>query len=129
MVTVRALGGGVALAAATVACWYLWLGRDTDYQTDAAGDTTGPYTTGQVAGCVLTLLALAVFAVLLRVPVWIVIVAMTVSFTAAWTAQAAGTDETGMYGVGAILVFLGMAVGTTLFALVTRLLMDQRAAR
>jgi hypothetical protein len=38
---------------------------------------------------------------------------MTVAFTAAWTAAAASTDDTGMYGVGAILLLLGLAAGTT----------------
>ena len=115
----RALTGAVLLAAATVATWWLWLGRDTGYQVDADGHQTGPYTTAQVAGCVLTLLALLVAAVLLRVPGPVAGAVMTVAFTAAWTAQAAATDETGLFLVGAILVFAGMAAGTSLVALLT----------
>ena len=115
----RALIGAVLLAAATVATWWLWLGRDTEYQFDANGVPSGPYTTGQVAGCVLTLLVLLVSAVLLGVPGPVAAAASTIAFTAAWTAQAAATDETGLFGVGAILVFAGMAAGTSLVALVT----------
>jgi hypothetical protein len=115
----RALTGAVLLAAATVAAWWLWLGRDTGYQIDADGRQTGPYTTGQVAGCVLTLLVLVVAAVLLGVPTLVAAAAMTAGFTAAWTAQAAAGDETGLFLVGAILVFAGTAAGTLIAALIT----------
>lgn len=115
----RSLVGAVVLAAATVLTWYLWLGRDTEYQIDANGVASGPYTTGQVAGCVLTLLVLLVAAVLLGVRPLIAAAAMTLAFTAAWTAQAAATDETGLFGVGAILVLGGCAAGTSVVALVT----------
>jgi hypothetical protein len=115
----RALIGAVLLAAATVAAWWLWLGRDTGYQIDADGHQTGPYTTGQVAGCVLTLLVLLVSTVLAGVPALPAAAAMTAGFTAAWTAQAAATDETGLFLVGALLVFAGTAAGTALVALLT----------
>jgi hypothetical protein len=115
----RSLVGAVVLAAATVLTWYLWLGRDTEYQIDANGVASGPYTTGQVAGCVLTLLALLVAAVLLGVRPLIAAAAMTLAFTAAWTAQAANTDETGLFGVGAILVLGGCAAGTSVVAIAT----------
>jgi hypothetical protein len=113
----RTVAGVVVVAGATVATWFAWLGRDTGYQVDASGNPTGPYTTAQVAGCVLTLLAVLVAAVLLGVPSWAAAAAMTVAFTAAWTAQAAATDETGLFLVGAILVFAGTAAGTTVAAL------------
>ena len=115
----RSLVGAVVLAAATVLTWWLWLGRDDEYQIDANGVASGPYTTGQVAGCVLTLLVLLVAAVLLGVRPLIAAAAMTIAFTAAWTAQAAATDETGLFGVGAILVFCGCAAGTSVVAFVT----------
>jgi hypothetical protein len=115
----RALIGAVLLAAATVAAWWLWLGRDTGSQIDANGHQTGPYTTGQVAGCVLTLLVLLVSTVLAGVPALPAAAAMTAGFTAAWTAQAAATDETGLFLVGALLVFAGTAAGTALVALLT----------
>jgi hypothetical protein len=120
--SLRAVAGAVVVAGATVATWFAWLGRDTGYQIDANGNQTGPYTTGQVAGCVLTLLAVLVAAVLLRVPPWVAAIAMTVAFTAAWTAQAAATDETGLFLVGAILVFAGTAAGTAVAAVLTGLL-------
>jgi len=115
----RSLAGAVVLAAATVLTWYLWLGRDDEYQIDANGVASGPYTTGQVVGCVLTMLVLLVAAVLLKVHWLVAAAAMTIAFTVAWTAQAAATDESGLFGVGAIMVFIGSAIGTSVVAVVT----------
>jgi len=116
----RATAGLLALAAATVFVWWAWLGRDTTMQLDPeTGNYSGPYTTGQVAGAVLTLAALLVAAVLLRLPALPAAAVMTVAFTAAWTAQAAAEDETGLFLVGTILVLGGMAAGTTVVALLT----------
>jgi hypothetical protein len=116
----RALAGLLVVAAATVLTWWAWLGRDTTYTLDpATGNYSGPYSTAQVAGAVLTLAAVLVAAVLLRVPPVPAAAAMTVAFTAAWTAQAAGDDETGLFMVGAILVLAGMAAGTLVVALIT----------
>jgi hypothetical protein len=127
MTALRSLAGAVLLAAATVATWYAWLGRDTEYQVDAAGQASGPYTTAQVAGCVLTLAALLVAAVLLRVHPMVAAATMTVAFTGAWTVQAA-EDETGLFLVGAILVFGGMAAGTTVVAMIASRLRRGRPA-
>lgn len=104
------------LIAATFATWWLWLGSDTTYQVDpATGATTGPYEPAQVAGCVLTLLALAVAGGLLLRP-WLVVLAMTATFTLAWAVDAAGRDESGLWLVGAVLVFGGMTAGTSVCA-------------
>lgn len=127
---IRSLAGAVVLAAATVVTWYAWLGRDTEYQTDpVTGNETGPYTTAQVAGCVLTLLVLLVAAVLLRVHPLVAAATMTVAFTAAWTVQAGSSDETGLFMVGAILVFAGMAAGTTAIGLLVAAARRRRPAR
>jgi hypothetical protein len=123
----RATAGLFALAAATVFTWWAWLGRDTTMQLDPrTGDYSGPYTTAQVAGAVLTLAALLVLAVLLRVPALPAAAVMTVAFTAAWTVQAAGEDESGLFLVGAILVLVGMTAGTTVVALITAALRRRR---
>ena len=123
----RAVAGLCTLAAVTVLTWWAWLGRDTEMQLDpATGNYSGPYTTAQVAGAVLTLAAVLVAAVLLRVPALPAAAVMTVAFTAAWTAQAAATDETGLFLVGTILVLAGMAVGTAVVALATAALRRTR---
>ena len=115
------------LAAATVLSWWAWLGRDTTKTLDpATGNYSGPYTTAQVAGAVLTLAGLLIAAVLLRVPALPAAAVMTVAFTAAWTVQAAGEDESGLYPVGAILVLAGMTAGTALVASLTAALRQSR---
>lgn len=110
---------GVALAVLTGSCWWGWMAWDHTYQTDpATGTTSGPYQAWQVIGCVICLIILAVLATM-RLPVWLVIAIMTVTFTVAWSATAARGDETGLWGVGAMLVFLGMLAGTGLVSGVT----------
>ena len=117
------------LAAATVLSWWAWLGRDTTKTLDpATGNYSGPYTTAQVAGAVLTLAGLLIAAVLLRVPALPAAAVMTIAFTAAWTVQAAGEDESGLYLVGAILVLAGMTAGTAVVASLTALLRRGRGS-
>lgn len=85
---------------------------DHGYQTDpATGVTSGPYQGWQVVGCVVCLVALGVGASV-RLPAWLVIPVMPVAFTAAWSWTAAGADGTGLWVIGAVLVFVGMVVGT-----------------
>jgi len=116
----RPLLGAVALAVATVLTWYAWLGHDTEMQVDpATGVASGPYTVPQVAGCVVTLVVLLVLAVLTGVPRWSAAAAMTVSFTAAWTVQAAASDDAGLYMVGAFMLAAGMTAGTVVVASLT----------
>jgi hypothetical protein len=115
----RAVLGLPVLAVLTVAAWWLWLGRDTTYQTDpVTGVATGPYEAWQVIGCVLSLVAIAVVGAWV-LPPWTVIVAMTVSFTLVWSWAAAVADETGLWLVGAVLVAVGMAAGSTVLSLGT----------
>jgi hypothetical protein len=124
--------GAIGIAAATVATYFAWLGWDTDYQVDPVTHVeSGPYEAWQVAGCVVTLLALAVVAGLVFLP-WVVVPVMTVSFTAAWAVGAALSDESGLWIVGAIGVFVGMAIGSTVVSVlawtVRRALAGRRAA-
>lgn len=108
----------VAVLAALV--WFGWLGWDTEYQVDpATNETTGPYEPWQVIGCAASLLVLLVGAVLAGVRPLLASAALTLAFTAAWTFQAAATDDTGLFAVGALLVLVGLAVSSTVVSLVT----------
>jgi hypothetical protein len=108
----RAGLGVLGLVGSTVASWWLWLGWDTEYQIDpATGASSGPYEAWQVIGCVLSLGVIAVVGGLLLRP-WIVVPAMTVAFTVAWSFAAAASDDTGLWVIGAVLIFMGMAAGT-----------------
>jgi hypothetical protein len=112
--------GGVTLAVLSAAAWFAWMGWDTEYDVDpVTQSTSGPYRAWQVIGCGVTLLVLLVGALLLRVPPVVACAAVTVAFTAAWTATAAATDDSGLFVVGAVLVFLGLAVATAVVSAVT----------
>lgn len=125
---VRTGAGIVLLAALTAACWWGWLAWDTEYQVDpTTGSASGPYEAWQVIGCVVCLAVLAVLAAV-RLPALAVIVTMTLSFTAVWTWTAAGTDDTGLAGVGALLVFFGMACATGLVVPLVSALATRRPA-
>ena len=116
----RSFIGSVVVAAATVAAFFAFLGRDTTKTLDAAtGNETGPWSTAQVAGCIAVLLVVLVAAVLLRVRPLLAAAAMTVAFVVAWTVAAAASDESGLFLLGAVLVLVGTAVATTLVALLT----------
>ncbi|MEU8082222.1 hypothetical protein AB0B57_01100 [Micromonospora sp. NPDC049101] len=125
----RALFGVLFLAVATVGAWILWLGWDTRYTVDArTGASSGPYEPWQVIGCVLTLVLLAALAGT-RLSPWLVAPVMTVTFTAVWSWRAAGTDDSGLWAVGGILVLVGMAVGSALVSLVGRRVGQRSAGR
>src|SRR3954452_11193 len=107
---------GLVLAALTAATWYGWLGWDHEYQIDpVTGIASGPYEAWQVVGCVLTLLALALAAGVLIHPA-VPIAVMPLAFTVAWSIDAASQDETGLWGVGAILILFGSLVGSAVVA-------------
>jgi hypothetical protein len=45
--------------------------------------------------------------------------ALTLAFTAAWTAEAAPNDVTGLYGVGMLMLLVGLSIGTIVVSVVT----------
>jgi hypothetical protein len=115
----RQFAGAVAVALLSALQWYVWMSWDTGYQTDpVTGEVSGPYEAWQVAGCALSLLVVFVGALLFGIrPLW-ASTALTLAFTAAWTATAAADDETGMYGVGTIMLLFGLAAATAAVSLV-----------
>lgn len=114
--------GGLVLAAATVGTWFAWLSWNTGYRVDPeTGAMSGPYSVWQVSGCVVTLIAVAGAGGWWLGP-WLVAPVMTVAFTVPWAVHAASTDGSGLWAVGAVLVLIGMAVGSTLVSLAGRLL-------
>lgn len=123
----RPLLGALALAGVTALNWFAWLGHDTRYDVDPVTQVaSGPYSAPQVAGCLITMIVLLMLAILAGVPRWFAAAAMTVSFTVAWTAQAASVDDTGLFMVGAMMVAIGMTVGTVVVAAVTDALFHPR---
>ncbi|MEV6366483.1 hypothetical protein AB0L86_06265 [Micromonospora musae] len=114
--------GGLLLAAATVGTWLAWLSWNTGYRIDPeTGAVSGPYAVWQVAGCVLTLAVVAAGGGWWLSP-WLVAPVMAVAFTVPWAVQAASSDDSGLWAVGATLVLIGTAAGSGVVSLVTRLL-------
>jgi hypothetical protein len=112
----RTLLGVCGLAVLTVATWWLWLGWGAEYRTDpVTGASSGPYRTWQVVACVISLGLLAVVGGLLLRP-WIVVPTMSFAFTVAWSAAAAARDGSGLWAIGAILIFIGMAFGSAVLS-------------
>ncbi|WP_091350183.1 hypothetical protein [Micromonospora rhizosphaerae] len=129
MTRTRNLLGGLILAAATVGTWWAWLGWDTGYTVNPeTGATSGPYAPWQVAGCVLTLTLLAAVGGWWLSP-WLVAPVMTAAFTLTWATHAASVDETGLWAVGAVLVLVGMAAGTTVVSVGARLIRRRRTRK
>ncbi|WP_033337623.1 hypothetical protein [Catenuloplanes japonicus] len=124
----KTIGGAVAVAVLTVVAWFGWLGWDTEKDVDAAGNITGPYHAWQVVGCGVTLLAILVAAILLRVNAAVTAVVLTLAFTIVWTWDAARHDDSGLFAVGALLVFVGLAASSAIAAAVTRSLARSRPA-
>src|SRR5690242_3064267 len=90
--------GGLSVAVLSAGSWFAWMGWDHQYQIDPrTQEASGPYEAWQVVGCGGSLLILLVAALLMRVRWFVAAPAMTVAFTAAWTATAASTDDTGLY--------------------------------
>ncbi|MFY0409197.1 hypothetical protein [Solicola sp. PLA-1-18] len=109
-VTVRDV---VLLAAAGAGAWWAWLGWDHTYYTDpATGYAAGPYRPWQVVGCVLTLLAVAAIAYVRLRPL-VVGVVVTIAFTVAFASSAMPGDDTGLAGVGVVMVLVGTALAAT----------------
>ncbi|TYP88080.1 hypothetical protein [Blastococcus xanthinilyticus] len=96
----------------SVVAWAAWLAWDQEYYLDpATGDPAGPYRAWQVVGSVLTLLVAAALAGwALRAVVAAALV--TVPFTVCWTVAAAGQDDTGLFVVGAVLIAVGLFLGS-----------------
>ena len=110
--------GGLIVAALSAGSWSAWMGWDHDYRIDPrTQNLSGPYETWQVIGCAVSLLVLLVAVLLLGVRWFVAAPVMTVAFTAAWTATAAATDDSGLYGVGMIALLCGLAVGTTVVSM------------
>lgn len=122
--------GGLGVAVLSAASWFGWMGWDTEYDVDPVTQvSSGPYEAWQVLGCGATLLLVLVGALLTGVRAVVACVAMTLAFTAAWTATAAAADGGGLFVVGGVLVLIGLATATTLVAVITARLRHRTLAR
>lgn len=108
------------LASGCFGAYWGWLGWDHTYQTDPqTGIASGPYETWQVIGCVLTLAAIAIAAGIAQRGK-VAVMTMPLAFTLAWAIPAAAEDESGLFGVGAVLIFVGMLAASAVLALASQ---------
>lgn len=102
----------VLISLLSAGLWFGWFGWDAEYQYDAdTGARTGPYEMWQGVGaflCAIVVVALAYRLLHFAVAVLVI----PASFTLAWISTASATDESGLWGIGAILVAVGTAFGT-----------------
>ncbi|GAA3510803.1 hypothetical protein FHR32_003788 [Streptosporangium album] len=106
-----AAGTAGLLAVVTVANYMAWLGWDQKKDVLPDGSATGPYQPWQVAGVALGLGVLAAVAGRRGHPV-IGAAAVSLTMTACWSVDAATSDDSGLWAVGALLVLAGTSLGT-----------------
>ncbi|WP_430788495.1 hypothetical protein [Actinoplanes sp. G11-F43] len=110
--------------------WYAWLGWDTERQLNpATGEYTGPYEAWQIVGVGASLLILLVGALWAGTREVLAAAALTVGFTVAWTADAARIDDSGLYAVGAVLLFAGLSAVSGVISAIAFGIRDRRAPR
>lgn len=106
------IGFVLALVAMTASLWWAWFAWDSTYQRDpATGEISGPYELWQGLGCGICWVALAIVAQAVLRP-WVVVVVMPLSFAAAYSLTVLPADETGLAGVGVLMVAAGTTLGT-----------------
>jgi len=110
------IAGTVLLVVATLVAWWAWTVWDLHYDVDpVTGAVSGPWSPWQIAGSVMTVLLVVVVAVR-RLPLWIVVPVVPLAFTTAWIATAVPNDDSGLFGVGALVVLAGTTAGTAVVA-------------
>jgi len=77
---------------------------------------------------VVVLVALVVVGCMV-LPAWLTVLAVALPFTAAWTYQAASTDDSGLWAIGAALVLVGTLGGGVIVAAVARALVRDRSTK
>lgn len=122
----RRVGTATMALLGTAIAYMAWLGWDQTYDLQPDGSRTGPYQTWQVLGLTLTIGALA-WASALRHGSVIGCLLITLTLTVCWSVDAATNAEVdGLWIIGAALVFIGSASGTSLTALVAKATMGSR---
>lgn len=102
--------------------WFAWLSWDL-YYTNDLGQTQGPYQPWQVVACGATIVAVTVALGLwtrwtASGPFYVAIGA-TGGFSLAWGLDALPQDDTGLSGVGLLMVVIGVGAGLNVVAALT----------
>lgn len=106
---------GAALTVASALNYLLWLGWDQEKVVEPDGSLSGPYESWQVVGLVIGLGVLAVLAGRLGLPK-IGTLGVAGAMWLCWSVNAAMSDESGLWGVGALMLLPAVLLGVGLVA-------------
>ncbi|MER5623990.1 hypothetical protein ABT061_23430 [Streptosporangium sp. NPDC002544] len=106
---------GVALAAASLLNYLVWLGWDRERVVEPDGSLSGPYEPWQVVGLVACLGILAVLAGRLGLPK-IGTISVAGVMWLCWSIDAAVSDDSGLWAVGAVMLLPAVLLGVGLVA-------------
>ena len=117
----------LALGLFAAAMWFAWLGWDDDYY-EVDGVQQGPYRAWQVIGCAISICVAGVAA-----RIWagrgavLLAGAATVGFAIPWGVYAASTDDSGLWGVGLVMLLAGSFIGLVVLLTVTEAVLRRRS--
>ena len=106
---------GAVLAAASLANYLAWLGWDQERDVEPDGSLSGPYQPWQVAGLVIVLGILAALAGRRGHPK-VGTLGIAGVMWLAWSIDAAMSDDSGLWAVGAVMLFPAVFLGVGLVA-------------
>lgn len=112
----------VLTALASGLAWWAWLGWDDEYQVDPVTLVeSGPYEPWQVVGSAATVVVLVVVATLVagRAQRANVVFATAAGYAVAWAQTNLTQDDSGLAGVGAVMVLVGVGLGAAVVATLT----------
>ncbi len=111
--------GLVVVVVLAGASWWGWMGWDDEYRTDpVTGVVSGPYEAWQVVGsgvCVVLLVGVA--TVLLGRGT--AVLGTTLGYTFGWSVTSFPQDDSGLAGVGAVMVLVGVGLASLVVAMLT----------
>lgn len=106
----------VVVALLSAVAWFAWLGWDHTYQIDPATHiASGPYETWQGVGSGITVIVVVLIAAGFAAPRDIAF-SSALGYAFAWGWTSIPGDESGMSGVGLVMVLIGVFAGTIVAA-------------
>ncbi|WP_215543967.1 hypothetical protein [Amycolatopsis sp. CA-230715] len=111
------VGTGVLTAATSAGLWWLCRGDDPKHMAPAL-----------VGGCVVGLAAITVASATV-LPTPVVVLCVAAPFTVAWSMTASASDDSGLWGVGALFLAVGTSAGAALVAAGTKAFRSRQRKR
>lgn len=116
---VRLGSAALVLGLVAAAMWFAWLGWDHEYY-EVDGVAQGPYRAWQVVGCGVSVAAASVAALVwVRRGAVLLAGAAAVGFAIPWAVDAASTDDSGLWGVGLVMLLGGAFISLVVLLTVT----------